>query len=271
MSAIVDALLKRVTLVPGMHKLWVRFPVGSVPTRVKHDVWGRPQYAYGVYSAGVLARRLKLPGITVIELGVAGGNGLIALERIAASVGRHLGINISVFGFDTGVGMPHPMDYRDLPYVWSSGFYRMNRAVLEGELTSAKLVVGNIEETLGSFIPPHPIGFIAFDLDYYSSTKSAFRVFEADHLPRTYCYFDDITWPETACHNEYTGELCAIREFNAERGDTKLCPVHRLRNIRLRPAAWNDEMYVFHDFRHPLYCVNINPAQSDQLPLTRTT
>lgn len=254
-----------------MRRLWTRFPLGSVPTRVKHDVWDRPHYAYGSYSAAQLARRLRLPGITVIEFGVAGGNGLIALERIAASIGKHMGVNISVFGFDTGKGMPHPTDFRDLPYVWGSGYYRMDRTTLERELTTAKLAIGNIDDTLGSFIAPYPIGFIAFDLDYYSSTKSAFRVFEADHLPRVYCYFDDIVWPEIACYNEYTGELCAIREFNEEHEDKKLCPISGLRHRRLQAAQWNDQMYAFHDFRHPLYCVNVNQEQYSQMPLTKTS
>lgn len=33
-------------------------------------------------------------------------------------------------------------------------------------------------------------------------------------LPRVYCYFDDVVWPEFACHNEFTGELHAIHEYN---------------------------------------------------------
>lgn len=259
-------LIKRIVAIPGVRKLWARFPIGSVETRVRYDAWERPHYAYGVYSAADLARRLNLPAITVIEFGVAGGNGLLALERIAAHVGRDLGIDISVFGFDSGEGMPSPANYRDLPYVWNRGYYRMDRPALENKLTNAKLVIGDVTQMLQSFNAPHPIGFIAFDLDYYSSTKGAFRVFELDHLPRTYCYFDDIIRPEIACHNEYVGELCAIREFNCEHSDVKLCPIHGLRTMRLRPAGWNDQMYAFHDFLHPLYCVNVNRPEHNQLP-----
>src|SRR5262245_30259471 len=240
MSAIADMLLTRAVQIPGIRRLWVRFPLGSVPTRVRYDIWDRPHYAYGVYNAADLALRLGLPWITVIEFGVAGGNGLIALEKISTSIARHLGIRISVFGFDTGQGMPEPTDYRDLPYVWSPGFYRMDRLALERQLTDAKLLIGNVNETLGSFVAPHPVGFIAFDLDYYSSTKSAFRVFDTAHLPRVYCYFDDTIWPETACHNEYTGELCAIREFNMENVDRKLCRIHGLGYTQPRRAAWTE-------------------------------
>jgi hypothetical protein len=266
-STVIDALLTRAIQIPGVRRLWTRFPVGSVPTRVRYDAWDRPHYAYGVYSAGDLARQLGLPGITAIEFGVAGGNGLIALEKISRAVGDHLGIEISVFGFDLGDGMPAPRDYRDLPYVWDRGFYRMDRVALEARLDCAKLVIGDVDETLRSFAPPYPVAFVAFDLDYYSSTKSALRVFGVDHLPRVYCYFDDTIWPEVACHNEYIGELCAIREFNSENLERKLCPIHGLGHTRPRKAAWNEGIYVFHDFRHAHYCANLTPETHGELPL----
>jgi hypothetical protein len=93
---------------------------------------------------------------------------------------------------------------------------------------------------------------------------SAFRLFESPegkcHLPRVYCYFDDTIWPERACHNEFTGELLAIREFNGAGDNKKICPLHLLRHMRIHPAQWNDEMYVMHDFKHPLYCRNVTPS-----------
>lgn len=262
-----EMLLTGLIRVPGVRMLWARFPFGSLPLRVKFDVWDRPHYAWGVYSAAELACKLKLSGITVIEFGVAGGNGLMALERIASKVSRHLGINISVFGFDTGEGMPAPKDYRDLPYIWGRGFFEMNRGKLEKELNSAKLIIGNVEETVESFIPPYPIGFIAFDLDYYSSTKTAFQIFEAVHLPRVLCYFDDTIWPEGAYYNEYIGELCAIREFNEEHLDQKISKIHGLSWLQPHKAAWNEAIYAYHDFRHPLYCENLTPSEHRQLPL----
>jgi len=257
MRFLADTLLARIIQIPGMRSLWVRFPFGSIPTRVQYDIWDRPHYAYGVYSAADLAQRLRYPGITAIEFGVAGGRGLVALEEISKRVGAHLGMEIAVFGFDSGEGMPAPLDYRDLPHVWNKGFYQMRRAELETKLTTAKLIIGDIQETIPSFVSPYPVGFIAFDLDYYSSTRNALYIFEADHLPRTYCYFDDTIWPERACHNENIGELCAIREFNEQHANTKLCQIHGLRYMRSHDASWHEQMYVFHDFRHPLYSVNI--------------
>src|SRR5580658_9317485 len=123
---IADRLLARLTKIPGARSLWTRFPIGSVPTRVKYGIFDRPHYAYGVYSAADLAKRLGLDAIQVIEFGVAGGNGLVALEAIATAVETDLGIRIHVCGFDSGGGMPAPVDYRDLPHVWDQGFFAMD-------------------------------------------------------------------------------------------------------------------------------------------------
>ena len=57
---------------PGFRRLWLRFPSGSIDTRIAFSIWGRPQYAFGVYRATDLAHRLKLPAVSVIEFGVAG-------------------------------------------------------------------------------------------------------------------------------------------------------------------------------------------------------
>src|ERR1035441_9247881 len=103
-----DRLLARLTQVPGVRTLWNWFPLGSLATRVRYGIFDRPHYAYGVYSAADLAKRLGLSSIQVIEFGVAGGKGLIALERIAAAIETDLGIQISVSGFDSGEGMPVP-------------------------------------------------------------------------------------------------------------------------------------------------------------------
>jgi hypothetical protein len=268
-----DRVLAHATRIPGALKLWRQFPLGPVDIRVQYGVFDRPHYAYGVYSAADLAKRLRLNTISVIEMGVAGGRGLMALERIAEIVSHHFGIHIHVTGFDSGQGMPVPADYRDVPHIWDKGFYVMDTVRLKARLApGTELILGNVEETVASWVPKGSIGFVAFDLDYCSSTKHAFRLFENDdtntRLPRTYCYFDDVLWPAYACHNEYIGQLCAIREFNQEHEYKKICPIHLLRHTRVHPAEWNEQMYVLHDFKHPLYCQNINilpPAA--QMPL----
>src|SRR4051794_34328749 len=111
----VRSMLRHLAKVPGVRRLWSRFPVGSVDLRTEYDIWDRPAYAYGIHSAAKLARALGLDRITAVEFGVAGGNGLVSMERIAESVGGHVGVEVAVMGFDAGSGMPAPEDYRDLP------------------------------------------------------------------------------------------------------------------------------------------------------------
>lgn len=260
-----ESLLRRLTTIPGMRTLWSRYPVGSLETRVRFGISDRPHYSYGVYTAADLAKKLGLKAVSVFEFGVAGGRGLVAMENIAAEVSRTLGIEVAVYGFDAGSGMPTPLDYRDLPHVWAQGFYRMDEAALRAKLKTAKLVVGDVAVTVPEFVrkAEHPpVGFVGFDLDYYSSTKAAFQLFEGateSHLPRVICYLDDIIWPEAAFHNQWVGELCAVREFNEEHDHMKIAPIHQFTHTRPNPAAWHEQMYVLHDFKHPGYCVNLTP------------
>jgi hypothetical protein len=264
MNSIAEILLQSVTAVPKVVSLWRRFPVGSVALRTRYGAWSRPQYAYGVFHAARQAKLLGLDGILAIEFGVAEGDGLLALESIAQEVAQYFGVRITGFGFDTGEGMPDAADYRDLPYVWRKGFYKMDQTRIKQRLgPGTQLVFGDVRHTVQTLSRvPDPIGFVAFDLDYYSSTTHALTAFDLPHrtrLPRVYCYFDDILYPEFACHNPWTGELCAIREFNEQRTDVKLCPLNLLRWMRPHPEPWNDQIYVLHDFHHPLYSVNIMP------------
>ena len=262
MHAIGDRVLRWITVLPEVVALWRRVPIGSVAVRTRYGAWPRPHYAYGVFHAAQQAKLLGLGEISVIEFGVAGGNGLLALQSLARDISHHFGIRISVFGFDTGQGMPVATDYRDLPYVWGSGFYKMDQDRLKAQLRpDTHLILGDVTQTVRQVLETSPaIGFISFDLDYYHSTKGALTAFDLPHstrLPRVYCYFDDILFPEYACHNPSTGELCAIREFNEERTNVKLHPLHLLRWMRPHAEPWNDQIYVLHDFQHPLYSVNL--------------
>jgi NCAIR mutase (PurE)-related protein len=62
---------------------------------------GRPQYSWSVLQAARSAANLGIERITVIEFGVAGGNGLLALERAAIAAESLLPVKIDVVGFDT--------------------------------------------------------------------------------------------------------------------------------------------------------------------------
>lgn len=150
------------------------------------------------------ASKLKLPKVSVIESGVAAGEGLIILERYARELGTAARIQVEVYGFDTGEGLPEVSDYRDLGYVWKRGAYKMDAEGLKARLKSAKLILGNVSLTVPEFLRSQhaPIGFISFDLDYYSSTVAAFGIFQSSDetlLPRVMCYFDDALATGTNC------------------------------------------------------------------------
>src|SRR6516164_3326984 len=213
----------------------------------------KPMYAWGVLQAAALAKVLKLPSISVIEFGVAGGAGLLSLEAAALRVRDITGVAVRTYGFDTGQGLPKPIDYRDQPNMWFEGQLTMNRNQLEGALREACLDTDPLCETVPRFVSQvhAPIGFISFDLDLYSSTRQAFDVFlgkPESLLPRVACYFDDI-YGHT--YNDFCGERLAIKEFNERNEERKISAMHGLRYFLPGVGAkepWVDAMYFAHVF-----------------------
>jgi hypothetical protein len=245
----------------------------SYSTRLALDAVVRPSYGFCLHSAAALAKALNHPKISAVEFGVAGGNGLVNIEAHALEIQRELKVEFDVFGFDTAIGLPAPHDYRDMPYMWAEGFYKMDRALLERRLKFAKLVIGNVAETCAEFFDtysPAPIGCVLFDLDYYSSTANAFKIFARGserYLPRVYCYFDDIASGGLRANNSYLGVLRAIEEFNETNPRKKIAKISGLSTSRRIPSSWNEHIYVLHDFDHPQYSRFIGNAHQD-LPLT---
>jgi hypothetical protein len=268
-------LLRHFARLPFALGLWQKFPVGSVARRVEYGIFPYAHYAYGVYWAAISAARLGIPRISVMEFGVAGGRGLLALEKASGEIERAVGVGIDVVGFDSGSGMPPPLDYRDLPHIWGPGFYAMEPDKLRARLARAQLVLGNVADTVRDWLAGGeraPVGFVSFDLDYYSSTKAAFALFEgaaAAHLPRVYCYFDDVCSNALGCMSEFQGELLAIREFNEAHADRKIAKIPLVRIHRPRWEPWQEQMYALHDFAHPQYNAMLIPPtlKERQLPL----
>ncbi|MGH9029294.1 MAG: hypothetical protein ACRDV4_06740 [Acidimicrobiales bacterium] len=219
----------------------------------------RPHYLWSVLLAALTARGLQVAEISVLELGVAGGNGLLALEEAAVLTERVLGVQVEVWGFDSGTGMPEPRDRRDVPWAVRPGYFAMDEPALRGRLSRAQLALGPVETTVrawaGAAHPP--VGFVAFDLDYYSSTMDALCLFDAEDsalLPRVVCYFDDVLGYGWSEHN---GERAAIANFNALHAQRKIGYVHGLGHFlpeseRTRP--WSEQIWMAHLFDHSRYC-----------------
>jgi hypothetical protein len=224
-------------------------PVG-VPLKALWDAADRPQYLFGVFHAAEQARREGHDAVSVIEFGVAEGYGLLSMQSHAAAVERHTGVRVYVYGFDSGRGLPKGTgDYRDHPDVWKAGDYQIDEMGLRKKLeANTTLFIGDVSDTVLKQPIVAPVGFIAFDLDLYSSTSSALRLLlrrDVALLRRVALYFDDIN----AVHNHrFAGELLAIDEFNRASDRVK---VDRWRGIQAgRPfpeADWLMGMYLAHN------------------------
>jgi hypothetical protein len=271
MSRLANALLKPQNAVL---RLWKALGTASFQSKLDYDLFERPHYAYCLASAARLAAALGVPRIAAIEFGVAGGCGLLTLESLCPPVERTYGVEIEIWGFDTGEGLPEPLDYRDLPYIWQKGFYRMNPEALRDQLSRSRLVLGDVKDTVAAFVQTHgpaPIGAVFLDLDFWSSTRAALSLFTGPAetmLPRIYCYCDDVVSAEgggVLC--EDVGQLRAIRDYNTQSEMRKLRPIAGLPHTRRVSATWNTQVYVHHIFDHPAYSAYIHDDVDRQLPI----
>lgn len=252
-----------------LRKLLQRWPVGSYHNRVLSSAIDRPHYGWCAYYAAVEARSLGYKAITVVEFGVAGGNGLVNLCKHKKDIQQELGIEILIVGFDTGVGLPATQDSRDLLYLWPSGSFEMDRAALEKRLAGqAEIVLGDVATTVASWQPrpDAPIGAIMFDLDFYTSTMAAFGLFrQTNILPRVWCYFDDINGYPDNGYTDRIGVREAIRQFglapDRERFDDHLSPAYAFKG--LPPEEWHRDLYMYHRLSHPAYntCLSTSKHQ----------
>jgi hypothetical protein len=253
-----------------LRRLISRLKFGSYSFRLSIGAVDRPNYAYMVYQAAMLGKTLGHKSISVIEYGVAGGKGLRILEEHAKKIESIVGVKIEVYGFDTGKGLPQPVDYRDLMYHWKEGFFSMDVSLLQSKLDRSKLIIGDVRNTATNFFienNPAPIGAIIHDFDYYSSTKEALQMLKAGdqyYLPRVYCYFDDVIGGETELYNDYTGQRLAINEFNQENDNIKLGIPYYLRSNSTE--KWHDQIWIAHFFKNNDYNKFVSYS-NQELPL----
>lgn len=208
----------------------------------------RMNYAYCVMNAALEAVRLGYKRISCIEFGVAGGAGLKNLEFHAEAISEILGVDIDVYGFDSGKGLPQKNEgYKDMIHFWPANSYGMDEVLLKSNLKKAKLVIGDIATELERFLDSSvaPIGCMLVDVDYYSSTLPILKFLNNNDrffMPRIYMYFDDI-FPEY----EFQGESLAIKEFNQMSEDIKIAPENIIYlDYRMRTK-------ICSRFKHPRY------------------
>lgn len=227
------------------------------------DLFPRMYYAYCIWKAAEDAKKLGYDKFSVIEFGVAGGNGLICCEWHAHAISQIFGVGIDIYGFDSGQGLPPATDYRDLPYCFGHGQFSMSSPErLQERLINARLIIGDIRDTCISFFTDHnpaPIGVMLVDVDIYHSTVPILNMLTAQDihfLPRVQMYFDDIIR-----HAECTGEALAIKEFNAKIDSIQISPETSsgLYWTGADDFAYNAFLHgtkVCHRFKHPRYSDN---------------
>ncbi len=227
----------------------------SIYTKALWDAVDRPHYLNGVLGAAEEALREGVSEISVIEFGVARGEGLLTFQEYAVAVEEATGVKIAIFGFDTGRGLPKMCgDYRDHPDRWRPGDFQMDEQWLRKQLSPrTTLLLGNVAETVVKFvqeIQTSPLGFVAFDLDFYSSTMDALQIFLLPGkrmLRRTTIYFDDT---HLFYNHRFAGELLAIDEFNRANHGVKIDHWRGLTYGRPFPESiWLGNMYVAHDIQ----------------------
>jgi hypothetical protein len=238
---------------------------GTFRERVRFDLVERAQHAFGLLAAADVATFTGVTEIVAIEFGVAEGAGLLNLAKVAEAVTEETGVRIRLVGFDTGAGMPGPVDFRDHPEIWSAGDFAMPDpdalvARLHGR---AELVLGNVRDTVPKFassLGDAPVGFVSVDLDFYSSTRDALALFGIPNdklLPVVVTYFDDVIGGigriGSLFRNRRAGQLLAVDEFNEAHSDRLIDSIRILRHRRpLDRELWLDRMYALHVLDHPL-------------------
>lgn len=237
---------------------------GTFRQRVQFDLVDRPYHAFGLLAAADVACFVGAAEFIAIEFGVAEGAGLLNLADVAAAVTAETGIGIKLVGFDSGEGLPAPLDYRDHPEIWSAGDFAM---LDPDELRSAlpagsELILGPIASTLPPFIESlgsAPVGFVSFDVDFYSSTRDALALYSvaaARLLPVVVTYFDDtvggLARIGSLFRTEAAGQLLAIKEFNAAHDTRAIDTIRVLRHRRpLDRELWLERIYALHVLDHP--------------------
>ena len=243
---------------------------GNFIKKIKYDLVPRQPYAFGLNEAfrKVKLQKLNIKKILILEFGVASGAGLFNLQFIANRLSKIYNLDYEVIGFDTGKGMPPPIDYKDHPEKYNENDFPPLNLSQKNLPRKTKIFYGDIKDNVhlikNELGESNVIGFISIDVDYYSSTISCLESLKfesSSYLPSTIMYFDDINNPD---HNEFCGQLLAINEFNKANQNRKISKMTQLRNWRyFKNALWLDQMYFLHvldhKFRDPKNIENNKP------------
>ena len=218
----------------------------------------RPHYALGALFAAHQAKYFNHKSFTLIEFGCWNNEGLIDLDHWCNEIKILLGINYKIYGFDSGKGLPSSKNKFDVKYKWSNSDYKSSNSYNLKKFKNIKLILGDVKKTLPMFLKTSnensPIGFISFDMDYYSSTTNAFKILKSNSknfIARPILYFDDFVLT-----SNFEGEYLAINDFN-KLNRAKISPIGELaEQLSIKWKKWiflAKRFRVFTNFKHKFY------------------
>lgn len=220
----------------------------------------RPEYEILIDYYLSKEENKNLDHISIIEFGVASGNSLKYLEDLKIKFEKRYNVEIRLFGFDTFEGMPKTENIYDQSYDWNKGDYSSDYNKVLSKVKSANLIKGDIKNTvtyeLFESLKISNILIVIFDLDYFSSTNSSFKIFENSFssfmMPRVGLFFDNIH-----SSSEISGEYYSIQKFNNE----------NIKNGKIISKdfyleKFDNRYYQFLNLNHKLFSVNKKKRQN---------
>ena len=168
-------------------RLWTQFfgesyrinHSGDVGTGERQGLIARSNHLSRMLRAADVVKYCGKQSVTVIECIVASRLGLLNIIDMALMTKRETGIELRIFGFDTGQGLPVVQGYKDHPELWGIGDVGTEdrhslTCVVRGR---TETIWGDIANTIRRFThsieSSFPLGFLSVDLDIYSATKAA--------------------------------------------------------------------------------------------------
>lgn len=188
----------------------------------------RPYYFLGIKRAYDDADRLGLTRFSILEFGVAEGNGILMLQssiKNYATKPSNQNKQVKILGFDTFEGLPDIDSSKDGQSTWKTGDFpsdlNLLRQFIDPELVELHkgLFANTIPQAIQTLIDYPPL-FIIVDCDLYTSTVDIFNGLFPKYVPElSYWFFDDTNLNYYA---EDVGETLAIEEFNSQQ-DNPFC------------------------------------------------
>ena len=151
---------------------------------------------------------------------------------------------------------PGRLDHRDVPNLYRESGFPMDEAKLRARLKSARLILGDVNETIGTFLAsrPAPVGFVSVDVDLYSSTMSALKVVRrGPGVAVTACV---LLLRRHSGRDVFRVHRRTTRHCGLQRGprDAERFRRYSVYGISCIPPhsteAWPDQMFIAHLFDH---------------------